>query len=312
MTRYREALPQLEPVVFLTDSGIETDLIFNKGIDLPEFAAFPLLDDGEGLELLVAYYRSHAAVAVDARVGFVLESATWRANADWGARLGYDAIKLDRVNKRAIALLVEIREEFAAAAGPFPVSGCLGPRADAYRPEALMTVDDASRYHRAQIESLADTEADQITAMTLTYADEAAGITLAAREAGLPVVLSFTVETDGRLPDGTSLAAAIVSVDDATDGYPAYYMVNCAHPSHFAAVLEPGSSWTARIRGVRANASSLSHAELDEATNLDSGDPVAFGLDYAHLRTRVPDITVLGGCCGTDLRHIEQVSIACL
>ena len=313
MTGYRDALPQLGPETFLTDSGIETDLIFNKGVDLPEFASFPLLDDDDGVELLRAYYRSHAAVAMDAGVGFVLESATWRANADWGARLGYDATELDRVNRRAVDLLVEIRDEIAGgSAGPVPISGCLGPRGDAYRPESLMTAAEAADYHRAQIETLAGTEADQVTAMTLTYADEAIGIAGAARDARMPVVPSFTVETDGRLPDGTSLADAVVAVDDATGGYPAYYMVNCAHPSHFAAVLEPGSTWTARIRGVRANASRLSHAELDEATELDSGDPVAFGLDYADLRARVPSITVLGGCCGTDLRHIRQVAIACL
>ena len=313
MTGYRDALPQLGPEAFLTDSGIETDLIFNKGVDLPEFASFPLLDDDDGVELLRAYYLSHAAVAMDAGVGFVLESATWRANADWGARLGYDATELDRVNRRAVDLLVDIRDEIAGgSAGPVPISGCLGPRGDAYRPESLMTAAEAADYHRAQIETLAGTEADQVTAMTLTYADEAIGIAGAARDAGMPVVPSFTVETDGRLPDGTSLADAVVAVDDATGGYPAYYMINCAHPSHFAAVLEPGSTWTARIRGVRANASRLSHAELDEATGLVSGDPVAFGLDYADLRARVPSITVLGGCCGTDLRHIRQVAIACL
>ena len=277
MTGYRDALPQLGPEAFLTDSGIETDLIFNKGVDLPEFASFPLLDDDDGVELLRAYYLSHAAVAMDAGVGFVLESATWRANADWGARLGYDATELDRVNRRAVDLLVDIRDEIAGgSAGPVPISGCLGPRGDAYRPESLMTAAEAADYHRAQIETLAGTEADQVTAMTLTYADEAIGIAGAARDAGMPVVPSFTVETDGRLPDGTSLADAVVAVDDATGGYPAYYMVNCAHPSHFAACSSPArpgqraSAGCARTRPGSATPSSTRRPGSTPATRSPS------------------------------------------
>ena len=312
MTSLRDALPQLGPDVFLTDSGLETELLFNQGVDLPEFASFPLLTDREGTARLQQYFRAHAQVAAESNAGFVLEAATWRASADWGARLGYDAKALSEVNRKAVELLAGVRADFADANHPYPISGNIGPRGDAYRPDTLMTTDEAAGYHRAQVDSLADTEADLITAMTLTYADEATGIALAARDAGMPVVLAFTVETDGRLPDGTTLADAIVAVDDATGAYPVYYMVNCAHPSHFAHVLEPDALWTTRIRGIRANASRKSHAELDEATELDAGDPIAFGRDYADLRSKLPNLTVLGGCCGTDVRHIQQVASACL
>jgi S-methylmethionine-dependent homocysteine/selenocysteine methylase len=308
MTRFRDALPQLGPEVYLTDSGLETELLFNQGVDLPHFAAFPLLKDRDGMRRLRDYFAAHAAVAVQVDVGFVLEAATWRANADWGALLGFGTQGLDDVNRLAIELLVDIRAEFADYGRPYPISGCLGPRADVYRPELLMTADEAAAYHRHQIETFADTEADLVSALTLTYTGEAVGIARAARDAAMPVVLSFTVETDGRLPDGTALGEAINSVDDATSSYPAYYMINCAHPSHFTAVLDPDADWIRRLRGIRANASARSHAELDDASELDAGDPIAFGRDYAELRSDFPYLTVLGGCCGTDVRHVQQIA----
>lgn len=312
MTQYRDALPQLGRELFLTDSGLETALIYNQGVDLPQFAAFPLLDDAEGMRRLRSYFASHAAIAAQAEVGFVLEAATWRANADWGALLGYDTQALDRLNRKAIDLLVEVRVQWATTNRSYPISGCLGPRDDGYTPGTMMTADAAHAYHRPQIATFADTPADLITAMTLTYPNEAIGIARAARDVEMPVVVSFTVETDGDLPDGSTLAAAIQAVDDATDAYPAYYMINCAHPSHFAPVLQPNAQWTDRIRAVRANASRKSHTELDEATELDSGNPVVFGREYADLRSRFPQLTILGGCCGTDLRHIEQIASTCL
>jgi S-methylmethionine-dependent homocysteine/selenocysteine methylase len=256
---------------------------------------------------LRSYFSGHAAIAARAGVGFLLESVTWRANADWGALLGYSADALDQVNRKAIDLLVEVRAEWAVTRRPYPISGCVGPRDDGYAPAMLMTAEAARAYHRPQISTFADTQADLITAMTLAYPDEAIGIAQAVRDVEMPVVLSFTLETDGNLPDGSTLAAAIQAVDDASEDYPAYYMINCAHPSHFASVLDANAQWTGRIRAVRANASRKSHAELDAATELDSGNPIAFGREHADLRSRFPHLTILGGCCGTDLRHIEQI-----
>jgi homocysteine S-methyltransferase len=309
---YRDDLPQLGPELFLTDSGLETDLVFNQGVDLPQFAAFPLLNDDDGMTLLRAYFAAHAAVAAGSGVGFVLEAPTWRANADWAALLGYDAPALADVNRRAIELLVDVRATSVPPGARWPISGCIGPRGDGYRPDVMMSPLAAAEYHRPQIETFAATEADLVTAMTLTYAAEAIGIAGAARDCGMPVVLSFTVETDGNLPDGTTLAEAIGSVEDATDAYPAYYMINCAHPSHFARLLDPDAAWVTRLKAVRANASKQSHLELDNAAELDAGDPVAFGHENAELRARLPNLTILGGCCGTDLRHIEQIASACL
>lgn len=308
MARYRHELPQLGDGVYLTDAGIETDLIFNKGADLPEFAAFTLLASQEGRALLDGYFREHAAIARRAGVGFVLEAATWRANPDWAAKLGYDRDRLAQANKEAVDLLVEIRDELGEAAGPMVISGCVGPRGDGYQPEQLMSVETAKAYHSTQIETFAETEADLVTAITMGYPEEAIGIALAASESGMPVVISVTVETDGRLPVGTSLEAAITAVDEVTDAYPAYYMINCAHPTHFASVLDTDAAWTRRIRGVRANASRKSHAELDESPTLDAGDPDEFGRLHAQLRADHSQICVLGGCCGTDARHINAIA----
>ena len=309
---YRDVLPQLGGEVFLTDSGLETDLIFNQGFDLPEFASFVLVDDARGTAALEAYFRRHVDIAVQHGCGVILEAPTWRASRDWGSRIGYPAAELRRVNESAAGLLSRLRSDYLDAAGsPVVVSGCIGPRADAYHPAACMPADEAEDYHREQIDTLAATDVDLVHAMTITYAAEAIGIARAAARAGVPAAISFTTETDGRLPDGTSLADAVEAVDAATGRSPAYYGVNCAHPSHFASAL-PGGAIGARVRSVRANASRKSHAELDESPTLDAGDPVELAGDYVRLRAQHPGITVLGGCCGTDARHVPAIADAFL
>jgi len=306
MANYRPNLPQLDGSLFLTDGGIETTLVFHEGLDLPHFAAFHLLRDPAGRAALERYFRTHAGIAVEHGTGFILESATWRASPDWGDRLGYAPDELAKANREAVRMLAELRRELASGQHPMVISGCVGPRGDGYDPGALMTVREAESYHSTQIRTFAETEADMVTAITMTHCSEAIGVARAAQKAEIPSVISFTVETDGRLPTGQPLHEAIQDVDAATDGAPAYYMINCAHPTHFAGVLE-GGDWLERLRGVRANASKRSHAELDEAEDLDDGDPVEFGREYAALRARLPWINVLGGCCGTDHRHIEQI-----
>ena len=313
MAKYRDDLPQLSsPSVMLSDSGMETDLIFHEGFELPLFASFTMLDDVAGTEALRNYYRRHIQVARDAHVGFLFEAPTWRASIGWARQLGLDENAVADVNRRAIDLVVKLREEAGEMQGPMVISGLIGPRDDAYNPAQLMGADEAEEYHGAQIETLAGTEADLVSAMTLTYAAEAIGIARAARTARMPVVISFTVETDGALPDGSSLGDAIGAVEDKTESYPAYYGINCAHPSHFLNVLDVGEEWTTRIRMIRANASRCSHAELDEAETLDDGDPEELAREYAEIRERLPQINVLGGCCGTDVRHVRSIARACI
>jgi len=300
----RSSLPQLDGRTFITDGGMETTLIFRDGLELPDFASFVLLDDRDGVESLRAYYRSYISIAARHGVGIVLDTPTWRANPDWGARLGDSAEALEDVNRRSVALLEEVRAE-AEEGVDVVISGCIGPRGDGYVVGNAMSPDEAQAYHSAQITTFAGTTADLVSALTLNYADEATGIARAAAEAGIPAVISFTVETDGRLPSGQELRDAVAEVDAATDGAPAYYMVNCAHPTHFEDVLADGG--LERVRGLRANASTKSHAELDEAEDLDQGDPDDLAERYRALRPLMPGLNVVGGCCGTDERHIEAI-----
>ena len=312
MTKYRGNLPQLNGELFLTDGGIETTLIFHEGLDLPEFAAFDLLKSETGRNALRKYFTTYTEVAKQYQVGFVLESATWRANPDWAQKIGYSLEELDYMNRRAIQMLVDIREQYETNNGKMPISGCVGPRSDGYNPEFMMTEEEAEAYHRTQIKTFSETEADLVTAITMTYANEAIGVTRAAQSLGMPVVISFTVETDGKLPSGETLKEAIEKTDAATNNGPAYYMINCAHPTHFKQEFEKGEVWVARIRGLRANASKMSHAELDEAEELDAGNPIELGHDYSELLQLSGNFNVLGGCCGTDHRHIEAIVKTCL
>jgi len=309
---YRDDLPQLSGDLFLTDGGIETVLIFHEGIELPLFAAFDLLKDAAGTERLRRYYAPYLALARERRLGFVLESPTWRASPRWAAALGYDTGQLDAFNRKAIALLAAIRDEHEADGAPIVISGCVGPQDDGYNPRALLSADAAREYHSAQIGTFADTAADMVAAITMTYAEEAIGVARAAADAGIPAAISFTVETDGRLPSGQALGEAIEQVDAETAASPSYYMINCAHPTHFVSALEDGGEWTERIRGLRANASTRSHAELDESDELDEGDPADLGAGYADVGERLPRLNVLGGCCGTDHRHVAAIRDAWL
>lgn len=312
-SKYRAALPQLGGDFFMTDGGIETTLIFLEGQELPLFAAFHLLKNREGEQVLRKYFRTYAELARKFDSGLVLETATWRASTDWGAKLGYSTKALTESNRMSVRLLEGIRNEYETDRTPIVISGCIGPRGDGYIPDTAMSERQAEEYHRVQIETFADTSADVVTAITMNYAEEAVGIARAAEQANMPVIISFTVETDGKLPTGQSLADAINHVDDATSGYPAYFMINCAHPSHFDHVVRGDQAWTLRVRGLRANASRMSHAELNEAPELDPGNPTELGQEYAALRrNKLKRLNVMGGCCGTDHRHVEQIATACL
>jgi S-methylmethionine-dependent homocysteine/selenocysteine methylase len=305
------SLPQLSgDRLFLTDGGLETVLVFHKGFELPHFASFTLLEDEQGRAAMREYFAEFLALARERGTGFLLDTATWRANPDWAALLGYDAEALDRVNREAVAFAQAIRDEHADADTPVLINGVLGPRGDGYVVDGVMSAEEAEDYHAGQVRSFAAAGADMVSAITMTYAEEATGIARAAAKAGMPVAISFTVETDGRLPSGQRLGDAIAQVDFESGSSPAYYMVNCAHPSHFEHVVQGGGAWAGRIAGLRANASTMSHAELDEAEELDEGDPDALGADYVALRSHLRNVNVIGGCCGTDERHVAAVAAA--
>lgn len=309
MSKYRNSLPQRSGDFFLTDGGLETTLVFLQGIDLPHFSAIDMMRTPEGIETLREYYRQYAEIARDAGAGFIFESPTWRSSPDWAVKLGLSDAEMVELNRRSIEIGEDMRGEFETAAMPLVLSGCIGPRGDGYSPDNMMSADEAAEYHSTQVGTFASTAADMISAVTFNYLNEAVGVANAARASGMPCAISFTVETDGRLPTGESLKEAIEATDEITGRYPAYYMVNCAHTTHFAGPLND-EPWTGRIGGIRANASKKSHAELDESIELDIGDPAAFGREHRELTKSFPHINVLGGCCGTDTRHVKAISQA--
>jgi len=291
--------------VALTDGGIETVLLFHEGFDLPCFASFPLLEQERGRAALRRYFEPFLDTAQDLGVPFVLDTATWRANPDWAAQLGYDLDALADVNRDAVTFA----NELAAGRPDVTINGSLGPRGDGYVVVDQMTAEQATEYHAWQIGVLRDAGVERITALTLSYAEEAIGVVQAAATLGVPVVAGFTVETDGRLPTGMTVADAIEQVDQATGGAAEFFMINCAHPTHIAAGLDDAPALE-RVGGVRVNASALSHAELDEAEEIDEGDPETLAHDNAALRDKLPSIQLLGGCCGTDHRHVAQIITA--
>lgn len=306
MHRTDSVLDRYQTTRFVTDGGLETDLMYHHGVDLPQFAAFPLLDSAAGRDLLSAYFEGYCDVAVAAGAGLLLETPTWRANPDWGARVGYGGADLARINEEAVSLLRRIGERYADRVQAVVVSAMVGPRGDGYRPGAAVDPDEAAAYHRPQVEALAAGGADLVTAYTLTDVGEAIGIARAAADVGIPAALSFTVEADGRLPGGLSVAEAVATVDAELP--PSHYLLNCAHPTHVAAGLDDhDATWRSRIRGLRVNASALSHAELDRAETLHDGDPDALATEVRALAAAFPDTRIVGGCCGTDVRHVAAM-----
>jgi homocysteine S-methyltransferase len=296
------------PAPYLTDGGLETTLIYHHGLDLPCFAAFPLLDTEDGRAHLERYYSAFAKVARDAGTGFVLDTVTWRASPDWGTELGYGTEDLVRISRQGAEFAQALRRKWETATTPVLVNGVAGPRGDGYVQGRAMSRDEAEAFHAPQIAALVEGGVEMVTAVTMTYVAEAIGVARAAISLGVPVVISFTVETDGRLPSGQSLAEAIAEVDEATEGAVLYFMINCAHPDHYSGDVAGDGAWRYRLGGLRSNASRLSHEELDNSIELDAGDPVEFGALTRALLSELPNIRVLGGCCGTDDRHIRCVA----
>lgn len=296
------------PQPYLTDGGMETWLFFQQGFSAPEFAAITLIEDEKAVTAMERYFDQFLAMAESAGTGFVFDTNTWRGAECWADKLGMSGRKLLDLSEKAVELAAGLKERWDGRVTDILLNGVIGPLGDGYAPGRVPTIEESRDLHRSQIEVLAESGVDMLSAITMTSVAEATGVTLEAREAGLPVVISFTVETDGRLPTGDALGEAIAAVDDATGGYPAWYMINCAHPDHFHDAIAGGAEWVERIGGVRANASRMSHEELDNAEELDDGNPDEFGDLHVELAAMLPNLKVVGGCCGTDHRHVGCIS----
>lgn len=305
-TNTKLKLPHSTDQIFLTDAGLETWLLFIKKFDLPHFASFPLLRNEQARAAMRGYFADFLTMARQNNTDFVLDTVTWRANPDWAELLGYDLDDLSRINQEAVRFAESLRMDFGAGINVL-IDGVIGPRGDGYDPGKLMSVTEAEEYHRFQVDVFAHTRVDMVSAITMTSANEAIGVSRAAYNADIPCAISFTLETDGTLPTGQTLGEAIAETDSHHASRPAYYMINCAHPDHFRDMLETGGDWVNRIRGVRTNASRMSHAELDICEVLDDGNPTELGQQHADLRRVLPKLNVYGGCCGTDHRHVSQI-----
>lgn len=312
MAKYRNQLPQLSDRFFITNGGLETTLVYHEKMELPCFAAFHVLKDESGCQWLKNHLIKFVKIAQKYEVGITLVSPTWRASLDWLRKIGYSDQDIIHVNRKAIDILSSIRDEYETEKCPIVISGSIGPRGDGYNPTIVMSPDEAQKYHATQIGILSENNADMITAYTLNYPDEAIGMARAAKKVGIPIVISFTVENDGKLPTGQTLKQAIELVDEATQNTPVYYMVNCAHPSSVTHALVPGETWLERIHAFQGNASKKTHAELDKSTEIDAGDPVEFAKDTQALLYKLKSLNILGGCCGTDDRHVEEICKACI
>ena len=247
--------------------------------------------------------RDLMKVAAETGLGCIIDTLTWMANRDRAEPLGYDSNRLATLNRKAVDLMCDLREE--AIRNDVLVALCIGPSRDAYAKLEPMTVEAARAYHAIQIRSVADAGIDLVNAYTFNQLEEAAGAVLAAKDCDVPIAVSFVVETDGCLDDGTRLEEAIDQVDALTDEAAAYFMVNCAHPDHFSHVLTDHP----RLKGIAVNASRCSHAELDDATELDDGDPEELGAEVARLVRKHPKLSIVGGCCGSDFRHMREMAV---
>ncbi len=298
-------LPQLSGERFVTDGGIETDLIHHHGLELPHFAAFPLVESAEGQDVLERYYSDYASIARRAGAGLLLEAPTWRANPDWGRRLGYSAAGLDRANRAAVALMRRFREHHEASVSRVLVGGVVGPRESGWSAGPQVDADEATAYHRAQVRAFAEAGADVVSAHTLSEVGEAVGVVRNARDLGLPVAIAFTVEVDGLLANGATLAETVALVD--TLAPPDYFLVNCAHPDHIEGAVSVPGPWRERVVGLLSNASTQSHEQLEEASELDEGDPQLLAAAHSRIERLLPGLSVVGGCCGTDSRHVAAL-----
>lgn len=304
-------LPHETDDLFLTDGGTETWLMYKRGFELPEFSAFHLLNDEQATKALREYYCAFAEIAVKLGTGFIFDSLTYRASRDWGHLLGYSDAALADMNHKCLDLYRHCAAEAGLAEDKIVISGCIGPKGDAYKTHAGLTADQAEAYHHEQIATFKAAGAHIVTALTLNATDEAIGIARAAATENLPSVISFTLEKDRKLRSGETLQQAIEAVDSATDNMPAYYMINCSHPVDFGPALakEP---WANRIGGLRANASSLDHGTLCQLGHLEEGNPEELAAQYRDLKNSYPQMNVFGGCCGTDYAHVEKIGNALL
>ena len=293
---------------YLTEGGQETEIMYRHGHDLPEFAMFALLDRPEARDDLRAMFTRYLETA--AVNGFVplMGGVDYRLSPDWGQLIGYSPAVLQDMQLRAIDLLREVARPFRAQVPEILFAGIVGPRGDAYQLNRDITEAEAEDYHSAQVGWLKMAGVDLVSALTFNNVPEAVGLSRAAARAGLPVSVSFTLDSTHRLRSGPSLREAIEAADAALGAdRPDFYGVNCSHPYEFLPALEPGD-WVLRLRALRPNAAMMDKISLCSLGHLEEGDWHELGHLMGDLARRYPHLDVWGGCCGTWDKHLNEIA----
>ena len=300
--------PRAAGRLYLTEGGTETEVLYKWGFELPEFAMFPLLDDPKADSVIEGMFDRYFEAAEATGAGMLLNAHDYRASPDWASKLGYSAEQLTDFQHRVIGFLDAMRTKYRGRVDPVYVAGCIGPRGDAYGTGGEITEEEAEAYHAVQINNLKGTAADMVIAVTFSNIAEAVGVIRAAAAAKMPIGVSFNIGPDGRLRSGPTLAEAITATDAATEGKAAWFGTNCAHPIEFAPALADPGDWRKRLRYVRPNAAKTDKLALCKLGHLEDGDPVELGNEMAEALREFPSVDIVGGCCGTDERHLKEVS----
>jgi S-methylmethionine-dependent homocysteine/selenocysteine methylase len=294
--------------LYLTEGGQETELMYRFGHELPQFALFPMLDKPEAAAALSGMYRRYLDTV--ARHGFsaLMGGLDYRASPDWGGLLGYSASGLAEMQLRSIDFLRTAAKPYAGQIAHVLITGLIGPRGDAYQLNRTITAAEAEDYHAAQIATLRQAGVDLVSAMTFNSVAEAVGVARAAKRAGLPLCVHFTLDSTSRLASGPSVREAIEAVDaEAGDARPDFYGINCSHPLEFEPAIEPGA-WFRRVRSLRPNAAAMDKISLCKLGHLEDGDPAELGRQMGALAKRHPHLDVWGGCCGTWETHLDEIA----
>tara|TARA_R110002074_G_scaffold203294_2_gene371174 strand:+ start:1454 stop:2410 length:957 start_codon:yes stop_codon:yes gene_type:complete len=305
--KYRNNLPQLAGHDMTTQGGTWTWLQYVDGFELKHFCGFDLLNDPRGVVALRDYHRKIIEAVIPFQFGILLEGIHYRASRDWGKLIGYSREGLKEINIRGVEFYRDLANEYESDSNPIPISGVIGPQGDAYDTGITPEAAEAEDYHSEQIETLKQAGADLITGATFSGVEEAIGITRAAKALEMPIVISFITNSDGRLDGGETMREAVEKVDAATNNAPAYYMINCGHPTEFESALEE-KDWTKRLGGFMPNAVAMEKLSLCSLGHLEDGNPEELGIQMGEIATRFPHIHVWGGCCGTDSRHLGQIA----
>lgn len=300
--------PRLEGKFYLTEGGTETEVLYKWGFELPEFAMFPLLDDPKADDVIRNMFRRYLDVAAEQNTGVLLNGHDYRASPDWGAKLGYSDEGLREMQRRTIQFLDEMRAEYADRVSDVYIAACIGPRGDAYGTGGEITADEAEDYHSVQMQNLDGTAADMAVAATFNNVPEAIGVIRAASGVGMPIGVSLTLTPEGRLRSGPTLREAIETVDEATASAAAWFGTNCAHPIEFEDALTDEGPWLDRLRYIRPNAAKMDKIALCSLGHLEDGDPVELGEQMGEIARRLPRADIIGGCCGTDERHLSEIA----